>query len=128
MNTEHFLQLLQALELELHHPGVPCSRERLEQLLHLDFHEVGRSGRPYDRDTVLRYLASVSEVSTVVSEHFALTKLAPGCALLTYRSCLPGSAGDPASSLHTHRASLWRRGEAGWQLVYHQGTPAAEPF
>ena len=42
---------LQALEAELHHPGVRCSRERLEQSLHPDFHEVGRSGRQYSRET-----------------------------------------------------------------------------
>jgi hypothetical protein len=48
---------LQALEVELHHPGVACDFARLEELLHTDFHEVGRSGRRYDRATVLHFLS-----------------------------------------------------------------------
>jgi len=40
------LELLRGLEVELHHPGTRCSRARLDELLHPDFDEVGRSGRP----------------------------------------------------------------------------------
>jgi hypothetical protein len=80
------LSELQALEVELHHPGVRCSRSRLEQLLHPDFHEVGRSGRPYDRETVIEYLASVEAHPLVASDAFALVELGPEVALLTYRS------------------------------------------
>ena len=44
---------LQALEVELHHPGVRCDRDWLEALLHPEFHEVGRSGCTYSRETEL---------------------------------------------------------------------------
>ena len=120
------LSELQSLEVELHHPGVRCSRERLEQLLHPEFHEVGRSGRAYDRETIANYLAAQQAHPVVASETFAVTELSPGVALLTYRSAHV----DPDMKLvnHTLRSSVWLRTAAGWQLRYHQGTPAAVPW
>ena len=116
------LEELSRLEAELHHPGVRCSRVRLEQLLHRDFHEVGRSGRTYTRDTVIAFLAAQAEPPEVEADAYALTLLADDVALLTYRSAHRGPEGrvDPA-----YRSSVWRRGAAGWQLFYHQGTPTA---
>jgi hypothetical protein len=118
------LSELQALEVELHHPGVRCSRSRLEQLLHPDFHEVGRSGRPYDRETVIEYLASVEAHPLVASDAFALVELGPEVALLTYRSAHVEQGNTLGN--HTFRSSVWLRSSAGWQLRYHQGTPAAQ--
>ena len=118
------LNELQALEVELHHPGVRCSRTRLEQLLHPDFHEVGCSGKPYDRETVVEYLASLESQPVVASDCFALLELAPHVALLTYRSAQV----EPGKGLvnHTLRSSVWVQSTLGWQLRYHQGTPAAQ--
>ena len=121
---ESILAVLQALELELHHPGTRISQARLEQLLHPDFHEVGRSGRPYDRATVIRFLAGQQDPPPTESSGFQVSMLAPGVALLTYRSARrqeDGSLSDP-----TLRMSVWLHGSAGWQLRYHQGTPAAD--
>lgn len=119
------LQQLRALEVELHHPGVRCGRERLLQLLHPEFHEVGRSGRAYDRETVIRYLLEQTSQPVVASDDFALAELAPRVALLTYHSAHV----DPGQGRVrcTLRSSLWVRTDAGWLLRYHQGTPAAQP-
>ena len=118
------LSELQALEVELHHPGVRCSRERLEQLLHPDFYEVGRSGRTYTRVTVIDHLAAQESQPVIESGAFALLELAPGVAVLTYRSAFA----DPERGLSYHalRSSLWVKTGSGWQMRYHQGTPAAE--
>jgi hypothetical protein len=43
-------------------------------------------------------------------------------ALLTFESATV--APDGALSHGARRASVWLHGEAGWQLSYHQGTPA----
>lgn len=114
------LEHLRGLEAELHHPGVRCSRSRLQQLLHPGFHEVGRSGRPYTRDTVIDFLAAQAEPPQVVASDYAVTLLADDCALLTYRSAhrSPDGLGE-----HAFRSSVWRRTGEGWQLYYHQGTP-----
>ena len=120
------LHQLQSLEVELHHPGVRCPRDRLEELLHPDFHEVGRSGREYSRETVIEYLKSQDSQPTVASDSFVACELSPGVALLTYRSAnveLGGKLGN-----HTLRSSLWVKESATWQLRYHQGTPAAHEW
>lgn len=118
------LSQLQALEVELHHPDVRRSRERLEQLLHPDFYEVGRSGRTYTRDTVIDQLTAEQSQPIMESEAFTLLELAPGVALLTYRSAFA----DPERGLSYHalRSSLWLKTSNGWQMRYHQGTAAAE--
>jgi hypothetical protein len=120
------LQELQSLEVELHHPGVRCSRERLELLLHPDFHEVGRSGRTYSRETVVGHLAAQRSHPVVASDSFALCELGPGVALLTYRSAHVEADGRRVN--HTLRCSIWIETAAGWQLRYHQGTPAAQAW
>ena len=121
--VDPLLEKLKTLEVELHHPGVRCSRERLEQILHPEFHEVGRSGSKYSRNIVIDYLASLERQPSVVPDAFAVQLLAPGCALLTYRSA--HLAADGTASNHTLRSSLWVEGKHGWQVVYHQGTPSA---
>jgi hypothetical protein len=120
------LATIQALEVELHHPGVRCDVQRLEQLLHKDFHEVGRSGREYDRVTVVRFLSEQKASSQVISENFTLQRLEPGISLLTYRSA--HLKPDGTLENHTFRSSIWVQVGAQWQLIYHQGTPAAQPW
>lgn len=114
---------LTALESELHHPGVPCTRERLERLLHPDFHEVGRSGVRYTRQMVIDFLATRTQVPNGVACDHRIDVIAPDVALLHFRSHELGSDGAPFHA--ALRASLWRRTATGWQLAYHQGTPSA---
>jgi hypothetical protein len=122
---QSLLQELQALEVELHHPGVCSSRGRLEQLLHPGFHEVGRSGTRYDRETVIRFLSTRESAPAVEPSEFSVVSLAPDVALLTYRSAQREAGGTLVN--HTYRASIWVRDGEGWCMRYHQGTPAAEP-
>lgn len=98
----------------------------MEQLLHRDFSEVGRSGREYDRATVLRFLGEQHTSPPVVSSDFSVYELAAGVALLTYRSAHRQQNGGLEN--HTLRSSLWMQVDGHWQLRYHQGTPAAEAW
>jgi len=120
------LSELQRLEIELHHPGVRLDDARLQQLLHADFQEVGRSGRRYDRPTILRFLAeqgrSAEGPPDVVPDQFNVHQLGPAAALLTYRAA--HRQADGSLTRHTLRSSIWRHGAEGWQLFYHQGTAA----
>ncbi|WP_034388508.1 nuclear transport factor 2 family protein [Comamonas composti] len=116
---------LQALEQELHHPGTFCDRARLEQLLHPEFHEVGRSGLAYDRATVIDFLAGQQSRAPVASTDFSARWLGPDLALLNYGSALREA--DGALVQHTLRSSIWLRCGTQWRLRYHQGTPAAAP-
>jgi hypothetical protein len=117
------LDTLRSLEVELHHPGVRCNRERLEQLLTEDFFEVGRSGRQYTRSTVIGFLLNENSQPDVQSDDFNVAELADSVALLTYRSAHIEANGQLLN--HTLRASIWVNLDGRWRVRYHQGTPAA---
>lgn len=123
--SEALLDELSSLEAELHHPGAACTRERLETLLHPAFHEVGRSGRAYDRDSVIAFLlphrASDHRVDAF---DYRVHALGADAALLTYRSRHVDREGRVTHA--AHRSSVWRRTARGWRLFYHQGTPSEE--
>ncbi len=120
---DDLLTELTALESELHHPGAVCTRERLERLLHPDFHEVGRSGTRYTRQMVIDFLADRPSPPRVVAYDHRVERLSDGVALLHFAS--HQIADDDTRRHAALRMSVWRRTACGWQLSYHQGTPAA---
>jgi hypothetical protein len=98
----------------------------LDRLLHPEFAEVGRSGRSYNRESIISFLSAQESQPVVVSEAFAVSELGPGVALLTYRSAHL----EQGETLvhHTLRSSIWLKTGEGWQLRYHQGTAAAQTW
>ena len=119
------LAALRALEVELHQPAARTDAARLDALLHPEFREFGRSGRAYSRADIFSHLLEATSHATVVADRFALRRLAPEVALLTYRAAHRGA--DGGLEHHTMRTSIWQRGGAGWQMSFHQGT-ATEAF
>lgn len=119
------LKRLRELEVELHQPQVRSNRVRLLELLHPSFVEIGRSGRYFTREAILRELAGEASEGKVWSQDFRLNPVADDIAILTYRSCRLHSNGEV--SHFAHRSSVWRKAGRDWQLYFHQGTPV-EPF
>lgn len=117
-------QQLFQLEAQLHLADIRHQPERVSQLLHPAFEETGRSGQRYTRDLVVEALRAESNADAIVADGYAATALAPGVALLTYRSAQCDAQG--ARSRHTLRSSIWLLTDGGWQLRYHQGTPAQD--
>ena len=115
------LKTLQQLETELHQLETRQNVSRLEELLHPDFEEFGRSGRTFSRKEVLAEFSEITEYPSVVAKNFKLDVFGETIALLTYKSAHVDLFGD--SHRHTLRASLWMRGDHGWQMRFHQGTP-----
>jgi hypothetical protein len=116
------LQQLRDLETELHRAETRRNRSRMDSLLHPDFVELARSGRRYSRNEVLEEFEGGRAMEPVHAQDFELAALAPGIALLTYRSAHIGPAGDLFR--HSLRSSLWIETPGGWQIRFHQGTPA----
>jgi hypothetical protein len=122
MKSGNLLEYLRTLETELHLPATRQNRSRLEQLLHPDFVELGRSGRRYSRSEILAELsARGGAMEAVHAENFELAELSPGIALLTYWSAHWGPSGE--LNRRTLRSSLWVAVEADWRMRFHQGTP-----
>ncbi|NUA30119.1 nuclear transport factor 2 family protein [Cupriavidus basilensis] len=129
MNNENqeidLLPLLRQLETELHRPAARGDRHRLDALLHDDFLEFGRSGGIYTKADTLDQLPTEAASGTIRAQDFSLRPLAPGVAMLNYRSACQ----QPDSRLerHTLRTSIWTLTDKGWQMSFHQGTPT-DPF
>jgi hypothetical protein len=119
------LDQLRALEVELHQGATRANRARMNALLHADFTEVGRSGTVWTREATLDEFGSPGAAAAaprIHADQFALQRLGEELALLTYRSAHVAANG--AFERLTLRSSIWQRTAQGWQLRFHQGTPA----
>jgi hypothetical protein len=125
MKGSELLGHLKALETELHRLETRQNRERLDQLLHADFVEFGRSGRRYSRGEVLgEFSAASAALEPVRVEQFEAAELGSGVVLVTYLSAHENTTGQ--LQRRTLRSSLWLETESGWRMRFHQGTPADE--
>jgi hypothetical protein len=115
------LETLQELETELHQLATRCNTSRMEELLHPQFEEFGRSGRRYSRAEVLTEFTADTDYPRIVSMDFSVRTVGDGVALLTYRSAHRDESGD--LHRHTIRSSVWVLRADGWQMLFHQGTP-----
>ena len=110
---------LEKLERSLIEPATRSSPEALAALLAEEFIEFGASGRIYNKRQAIE--AAAHSDDDVISLHdFAAQTLAPDVALVTYRAATRSAAGQERYSL---RSSIWKLTDAGWKLVFHQGTP-----
>ncbi len=125
MNSEQLAKII-ALETALHQKEVRRDSEHMQQLMGDCFKEYARSGRTYDKASLMaQFLAEPDFQGEIVSWGFEGTALAPDVAMLNYRSAFRDV--DGATSNHAWRSSIWKRCEAGaWQMHFHQGTPTTE--
>ena len=111
-----------ALEAELHRLESALARRdpalldgtatTLSDLIADDFLEFGATGRSWTAADV-RQTLTTEPARDVPMEDFAVSRLAAGVALVTYRSR------DPR---HARRSSIWVRRRGRWLMVFHQGT------
>ncbi|MDT0412167.1 MULTISPECIES: DUF4440 domain-containing protein [Streptomyces] len=112
-----------ARELRMLRPEVRRDPAALLRDLHPEFHEVGASGRLWDRASVAAVLSPATAAPNSSGDRpsrvtaMTATRLAPDLVHLRWDT----DDGDRT----VHRASLWRRepGPGEWLLWFHQGTP-----
>ncbi|MGW2842704.1 nuclear transport factor 2 family protein [Streptomyces sp. NPDC001493] len=110
-------------ELRLLDPEVRRSAQLLATVLHPEFHEIGTSGRLWDRAAIIAELTSeaTNRPGPLTASRMEGVELCPGLVHLTFDTEHKGS--------RAHRSSLWRLTDGGWQLYFHQATPfVADPF
>jgi ribosomal-protein-serine acetyltransferase len=111
---------LERLELSLWRAQTRFDREYMDAILAADFVEFGRSGRVYGRDDVLAFGPSRIDAHLI---GLRVTEIDRDTRLVTYVSEV-----RTADAIElANRSSLWVRSGGSWQLVFHQGTPQAEP-
>ena len=123
--TEHsqldVLKELMRREPIFHHPEFGTTRLDFEKMTEVTFWEVGASGRRYSREYILdvleeRFRNPVEDIWE--TKDFHCLEIARDNYLITY-TLIQGAR-------ITRRATIWRRSEFGWKIVYHQGTVVEE--
>jgi ribonuclease HI len=113
--TEADLREVVQRELALLEPDVRRDAERVLALLHPDFLEYGASGRVWDRGSITAVTSGTE--SPIEATDLQTRYLGADAVLVTYRSREP--------EREALRSSVWLRDpEAGWLLLFHQGTPS----
>ena len=119
------LEELRDREPIFHRRELGTSREEFLAQTDDQFWEVGASGRRYSRDYVIETrTASLSsalepwESANWSADDFYCQELAHHLYLFTYTL----AQGDRI----TRRATIWRKEDDRWLIVYHQGTVAAD--
>lgn len=122
-NTE-LLPEIRALEEALHRHEIRHSRKAVEALLADDFIEFGSSGAVYHRQQIIDLLAQEEggDEGALLAHDYALRMLADDTVLLTYRTQRTTPDGIER---HVLRSSIWQRTDAGWKMLFHQGTVVA---
>jgi hypothetical protein len=109
---------LVAREPIFHRAEFGTTRADSERMTLPEFWEVGASGRRYSREAVLdeleRRFASPHEDVWETSD-FRCQRLAVGVYLMTYTLLQDAKR-------QTRRATIWKKIESGWKIVFHQGT------
>lgn len=121
MSLQDPFDVLMHLETALHQADARHDTSFLEQTLHPAFREFGRSGREYDRHTIITALTSEESSPVTWAQDFHAQRLDDRAVLLTYRSAHLTDNGD--LERYTNRSSVWLQTPTGWQMVFHQGTP-----
>ncbi|HEX4005372.1 MAG TPA: DUF4440 domain-containing protein [Acidobacteriaceae bacterium] len=115
------MEELRRLEPIFHTAEFGTTGDDFERRMDAEYFEVGASGRRYSREFILRTLAERAPVDAATAGwrcgEFALRAVGAETYLLTYTL----RQGERV----TRRSTLWRRGDAGWQILYHQGTVVA---
>lgn len=93
----------------------------LEQMLHPDFCEITRSGHFVTRAQTIAALIKEETLPEMLSSDFQLVNADEMSLILLYQSC------DADGSRAALRTSHWLREGQNWRMVFHQGTPSAEP-
>lgn len=114
--SDPLCQNLYQLEYELLKTSQSLSTERLEQLLHADFQEIGQSGTHYNRQEIIQFLANPTSRAIQIAD-FQCQQITEYLVLCTYRSI------NENTRTQALRSSWWIQTSQGWQIIFHQGTP-----
>ena len=116
--TKDLLNLLVDLERVLHRKSTRRSKEKLNELLHDDFEEIGASGRTYNKDQIIEEL--LNEMPFIINaSDFELRIFSEDIAQLKYKT----KSTARNNLMHTTlRSSIWKNEDSKWKMVFHQGT------
>ena len=116
--TDQDIKEIEKLEESLWKSETRFDSEYMDQLLHADFFEFGRSGRIYQRQDTLDVVSAEEIKIQLPLKNFSVHTVDDNSVLVTYISEVMYEELEVGN-----RTSLWVKTEEGWKLRFHQGTP-----
>ncbi len=90
----------------------------LTSLIADKFEEIGQSGKRITQKDVLSWLMSPENIPDIELQNFRFEVISDNSILVKYESLSRRGL--------VYRSSLWIKKIENWQMIYHQGTPAAK--
>lgn len=113
---------IQLLEVELQQFATRSNADRINQLIHEDFFEIGYSGTQYNKTDIMNSLLQEKAPEySVWSQNFEFVELAENLVQVIYKEAQMDKAGH--LSRHAIRTSIWKKVQGHWQVQFHQATP-----
>ncbi len=113
MESITLFENLKSLEIELSTQSIRKNSERISMLLADDFCEFGKSGRVFDKASIIQLLKEETPYEIQFS-NFKFKHLSENVVLLTYQAFAQG--------IYSNRSSVWCCDNDLWKLSHHQGT------
>ncbi|KAA3631812.1 MAG: DUF4440 domain-containing protein [Calditrichaeota bacterium] len=114
--SENLINELRSLEESLWIESTRFDLAYMENILHKDFFEFGRSGSVYTRKSCLEIPACEIKAKLPL-DNFLVHYLSENCIMVTYITK------DQLNNYKVvNRSSIWIKSEDGWKLRFHQGT------
>ena len=104
---------LKSLEIELSTQSTRKNKERISTLLADDFCEFGKSGRIFDKASIIQLLKDETP-NDIQFSNFKFKQLSESVVLLTYQAFAQG--------ICSNGSSIWYCDDGLWKLTHHQGT------
>ncbi len=117
--SESIINEFKELELMLLNINIRQNSEKLNNLLADDFTEFGKSGRIYDKQSVIKSLSNESFVNHSIID-FKVKQLSEDVFLITYKTIQNKT--ENHSGTDSLRSSIWKKYTDGWKIIFHQGT------
>lgn len=114
------MEILRSFEIELHQPATRKDADRVAELLHPEFIEIGYSGTTWNFNSTLKNIGLVPPQFTIWSQDFEFIEYTEDVVQLIYLSANVNEHGHLFR--HAKRSSIWVREAGKWRMKYHQAT------
>ena len=90
--------------------------QNLEDRIHDEFMEIGKSGQVFDKNSIINYLSHLATDRDIEIQEFVLKYLRDDILVANYIS------NEKETDALALRTSIWVKEHSDWKLYFHQGT------
>lgn len=109
-------QLILEYEMDFFRKEFCDNIQDLKNRIHDEFIEFGKSGKVFDKDSIINYLSNLDSDRDIEIQNFVLKDLKDDVLIANYIS------NEKETGTKALRTSIWIKEYSDWKLYFHQGT------